>query len=292
LKTEKFSNDATSKLLGYDYQKLIALEYCLNAKKNDHIWIECRGDVADSSISLEVKHHLEDSNITSNSVDVWKTLRNYVNEFAIVDTFNRLILHTTSVSKSDSIFYKWNNLTAKKKREKLINHTPSDTVKEHFEIVKKCDKNKLEKMLDKFEILEGQPDVQKKWDELKEHSTFKIIPESNRDAALEKLYGYITKKAIDNSNEWKISINDFNKDIQNFLSFYTKGKTQFPYVAESDATLNRKNKKYKFIDKMKAVKIKDNFQNKAVNDYLRANLSQIKLLDICLRKRKVVSFVV
>jgi len=266
-------------MLGYDYQKLIALEYCLNAKKNEHIWIECKGDVADSSTSVEVKHHIGNSNITSNSVDVWKTLKNYVTETA-VETFSSLILHTTSISQGKSIFYNWNSLSSDKKREKLIKHVPADTIKEDYDLVRKYNKKKLEKILDKFQILEGQPDAQKKWDELKDHHTFKIIPEKYRVAALEKLYGYITKKAIENSNEWKININDFNKDIQDFLSQYTKDKTPFPVVDESDPAIKKDNKKFKFLEKMKAVNIKDTFQNKAITDYLRANISQIKLLEI------------
>ncbi len=40
---EGASNNATKKLLGFDYQKLLALESCLNAKENETIWIECFG---------------------------------------------------------------------------------------------------------------------------------------------------------------------------------------------------------------------------------------------------------
>ncbi|WP_162185038.1 hypothetical protein [Enterobacter sichuanensis] len=34
------SNNATSNILGFDYQKFIALERCLSGKENDVIWIE------------------------------------------------------------------------------------------------------------------------------------------------------------------------------------------------------------------------------------------------------------
>ena len=71
-----FANDNAQKSLGFDYQKLITLEYCLNAKKNEHIWIECKGDVADKETSIEVKHHNKAHSLISNSIDVWTTLKN------------------------------------------------------------------------------------------------------------------------------------------------------------------------------------------------------------------------
>jgi hypothetical protein len=106
-----FNNDATSKILGFDYQKLIALERCLDAKPNEYIWIECKGDVADTKASVEVKHHESKHNLSSNSVDAWKTIKNYVDNLNVIDDFNHLILHTISTVPEDSIFYEWNKLT-------------------------------------------------------------------------------------------------------------------------------------------------------------------------------------
>jgi len=273
------SNDATTKLLGYDYQKLIALEYCLNAKKNDTIWIECKGDVATTDTSTEVKLHIDGGNIASNSVDVWKTIKNYVVEYNIIEQFNFLVLHTTSICQNDSIFYKWNNLTAQKKRERLIIHTPVKTIEEFHKTIIAFEEANMLKILSMFTILEGQKSIKEKWDELKEHSKFTIIPESFRDAALEQLYGYITKKAIDNSKEWKITINDFNRDIQDKLSQYTKGNTPFPSINVNEIGSINEQHKFAFIEKMKCINIKAKDQTNAIQDYMRANLSQIKLLE-------------
>lgn len=81
--SETLNNDSTKKQLGFEYQKLIALEYCLNAKNGEYVYIECFGDVQYGSESVEVKHHEGESNLTSNSVDVWKTLKNLVVEYKL-----------------------------------------------------------------------------------------------------------------------------------------------------------------------------------------------------------------
>jgi hypothetical protein len=101
---KNFSNDATSKILGFDYQKLVALKMCLDAKPNETIWIECKGDVADENSTTEVKHHLGKHNLTSNSVDVWKTLQNHIEQYNVAENFSRLVLLTTSTIPEDSIF--------------------------------------------------------------------------------------------------------------------------------------------------------------------------------------------
>lgn len=36
-------NDSTKNQLGFEYQKLVALEYCLNAKNGEYVYIECFG---------------------------------------------------------------------------------------------------------------------------------------------------------------------------------------------------------------------------------------------------------
>ena len=79
--SETLDNDSTKKQLGFEYQKLVALEYCLNAKNGEYVYIECFGDIQYGTKSIEVKHHEGESNLTSNSVDVWKTLKNLVVEY-------------------------------------------------------------------------------------------------------------------------------------------------------------------------------------------------------------------
>lgn len=75
---KQISNDNTLKGIGFEYQKLLALECCLEAAPNTTIYIECLGDICDGSTSTEVKHHITQGYLTPQSIDFWKTLKNLV----------------------------------------------------------------------------------------------------------------------------------------------------------------------------------------------------------------------
>lgn len=277
---ETFSNDATKKLLGYDYQKLIALEKCLNAKKNEYIWIECFGDVASTNESIEVKHHNEDHNLSSNSEDLWKTLKNYAVEYETVIDFDKLILFTTSYIKDTSMFFDWNEKTPSVKYTLLKKHVPAEGIKNFKKEFFDLKKDDAIKLLKKFHIISEQPKIAEKWEELKEHSTFSLIPEGRRDEAIKYLYGYITKKAIDNKDKWEININDFKSDITFGLRGYTHDNIPFPVAETNELGDEIDNRNFVFIDKLKKIEINENGQANAVADYLRANISAERLLAI------------
>lgn len=284
-KPNHFRNDNTPKGLGIDYQKLIALEYCLNAKKNEYIWIECKGDVADQTTSVEVKHHQDSTNLTSNSVDAWKTLYNYVVEQEVISQFDHLVLHTTSKIPANSIFYQWNELPPEIKLKTIIGHVPIghepvSSIKVYYDKIIDCPKNTLLEILNKFSILHEQPNISTKWEEIKEHPKLELIQENRREIALKYLYGYITKIAIDNSDEWRININDFNRDFRNILSEFTAEEVPFPIIEKTDISQNSSEQNYEFIKKMKAINLKDKDQCNAVCDYIRANICQFRLLSM------------
>lgn len=273
---DTFSNDNTQKLLGFDYQKLVALEMCMNAKKNDHIWIECRGDVANEDTSTEIKHHIGSHNLNNNSVDFWKTIKNYVQEKHITEAYNHLRLHTTSSIPEDSIFYEWNNLTAKQKRKKLIEHIPSATIKDYHAQVKACPAAELESILGKFHIKSGQLTVDQKWLEIKDHPMLVIVPESFRDDAIGLLYGHITKTAIDNDKRWQISVNEFRRVAETCLSRFTSGKTPFPTTPQPN--IDHSGENFIFLGRMRDINLNPRLIEFALSDYLRAQSSLIDML--------------
>jgi hypothetical protein len=277
---ESFDNDATTKLLGFDYQKLIALQRCLDAKSNEYIWIECKGDVADKDTSIEVKHHNSKNNLTGNSVDVWKTIKNYVENFNVVKTFNHLILYTTSSVSKNSIFYGWNDLTTCQKKNKLLGHVPSESIKVHHEKIRACSTKDLQTILERFSIISDRPKILEKWEELKAHSAFILVPNKFRDEAIKLLYGYITKEAIENPNMWQININDFQRDIRHTLSKFTNDKIPFHLVLESEIKPITTDQEFQFLRKMKDVNLKSKEQQMALTDYLRAQISQMKMLSL------------
>ena len=85
-------------------------------------------------------------------------------------------------------------------------------------------------ILDKFIINSGEPKVDEKLAQLKEHPTFKIIPENLRSPAIGVLHQWIIEKAIDNADKWEINITDFNSDLQFSLRKFANDFIPFPSV--------------------------------------------------------------
>lgn len=281
--SETLDNDSTKKQLGFEYQKIIALEYCLNAKNGEHVYIECYGDVQYGNESIEVKHHEGESNLTSNSVDVWKTLKNLVVEYDKLKSNDKFILHTTQNISNDSIFYNWNQLKSAAKYKKLNEHSISATSKPFKDVIfntKNISKPDLLGILDKFIINSGEPNVDKKLDQLKEHSTFKLITDNLRSAAIGVLQQWIIEKAIDDSNKWEINITDFNSDLQFSLSRFTKEYIPFPSIKvpeQDDANLV---KGYLFIEKLNAISLRKRDLHLAFQDYVRSEEAYEEILKI------------
>ncbi|MDQ8005504.1 MAG: hypothetical protein REI64_11945 [Pedobacter sp.] len=280
--SETLDNDATKKLLGFEYQKLVALEYCLNAQNGEYVFIECFGDVQYGNESIEVKHHEGDTNLTSNSVDVWKTLKNLVAEYDKLKSNDRFILHTTQNIPKDSIFHNWNSLKKDTKYKTLKDHDISTTSKVFKDEIfgKKISKTDLLVILDKFVIFSGEPKVNEKLVQLKKHATFKLIHDDLKSAAVGVLHQWVVEKAIDNSNKWEINITDFNSDLQFSLSKFTKDYVPFPSVRESERNDENLVKGYRFIEKLGAISLRNNDLHQAFQDYVRSEEAYEEILKI------------
>jgi hypothetical protein len=274
---EDFSNNATPKYLGYVYQVLIAIEQCFQAKKNETIWIECRGDVYDGSTSTEVKHHFENTNLTNNSVDFWKTLKNLVTED--ISCFNSLILHTTANIQKNSIFYGWNELSNTEKYTKLKNHSPADTIKDDYDVsITNYEEKDLLPILEKLRIKSSQLNVKDKWEQLKESQIFFLIDDRYKDEALEWVYGHINRHAINDRHNWHIKINDFESACKFALRRFMQDKINFYNTRKSEVSCDSKN--FLFVKEMENIKLRETTIELAKSDYLRANTSQIKILEV------------
>ncbi|MGJ1243629.1 hypothetical protein [Sphingobacterium siyangense] len=278
---ETVDNDSTKKQLGFEYQKLIALESCLNAKKGEHVYIECFGDIQQGVEATEVKHHLSDSNLTSNSTDVWKTLKNLVEEYDKLKFNDRFILHTTQNIKEDSIFFGWNSLSKSIKYKRLNEHNISSTSKPFKDVIidgTKSTKDKLLNILEKFVIYHNQPKIEEKLKELEEHSTFSLIHDQFKRIAIWILQGYLTDRAIENSDKWEINITDFKDDLRDSLGQYAKDYTPFPIIHKDQVPKDYLSKGYKFIEKLENICLKRTDLHQAFQDYVRSEEAYKELL--------------
>ncbi|MGL6010417.1 MAG: hypothetical protein ACRC0J_02730 [Shewanella oncorhynchi] len=192
--SEGFSNNATSKYLGYIYQVLIAIEKCFEAKSNETIWIECFGDVYDGKTFTEVKHHCMEHNLSSNAQDFWKTLKNLVVEDSSI--FQRIVLHTTSYIAENSAFYGWNDLSAKRKLEIVKSHIPTSSTKPFYDtIFREASETEIENILARFTIEHSQLQIEEKWKSLLDIRNLKCVAENYRECILDWAYVYVNKRA-------------------------------------------------------------------------------------------------
>lgn len=273
------SNDPTKKFLGFPYQQLIAIEETFNAKTDDTIWLECKGDVASKDTMTEVKHHFNDVNLSDNSVDFWRTLKNIVDERHLVAQYNFCVLHTTANILEKSIFYDWNNCSCEDKYTKLENITPPKTIKSYYEEIFNLDKEELLSILDKFSIKSSQPKIEEKWEELKEHTFLSLISDNFKEQALYAIHGYVTKKAIENNELWHINKKDFDKDMRHALRGYLEEKMIFPKFFKKDISSHSSKCDFHFVNELKLIRFPSKLIDISVSDYLRANLSQHKMIE-------------
>ncbi|WP_421105727.1 hypothetical protein [Serratia marcescens] len=273
------SNNATKKLLGYDYQKLLALESCLNAKENEIVWIECYGDIAHTDKSTEVKHHLTRGSLNDSHIDFWKTLYNLVNEYKILYGFNRFELLTTSEINSSSIFFNWNNTSKEDKLKRITSVKSNKTISKYYEFIFNHDQSDLINILEKLTIIGSQPTIDEKYEEIKSHPSFLTIPDQHVDSFMHKMLGYISMKAIDDMDRWHIERNEFKREMEGFAKAFIDKDYPFPLVTKREVNgINLSN--FNFIDELRRIELDDIMVDKAIVDFLRAERSTLKILKL------------
>lgn len=273
------SNNATSNILGFDYQKFIALERCLSGKENDVIWIECFGDVAHNGTSTEVKHHFSKTWLNDTHKDFWKTLYNLMTEDSVYANFTRFELLTTSDIKEESIFYKWNELSANVKVERLKKVIPTKTIKKyHDKLISLCEKEILP-LIDKLNIISSQPNVSEKLEHLKSHEALWLIRDEYKETFIEKMLGFITLKAIKNTNMWHIECNEFKREMIGFSMPYVQKDYPFPIINKKDIN-QEKSDGYCFVRELRNISLGDKIISDAIMDYLRSEKSLLSILKL------------
>ncbi|QWT41736.1 hypothetical protein [Dickeya dadantii] len=273
------SNNATKKILGFDYQKLLALESCLNGKENEIIWIEYYGDIAHNGTSKEIKHHITDSYLNDAHMDFWKTLYNLVVDKEQLSIFDRFELITTSKIKTSSIFFEWNDLDATTKLLKLKTVPSNKSISQFHNRVMEESNNEILPILDKLVIISSQPNIENKLNELKSHPALLFIPTMYIESFIEKILGYISIKAIDNSNMWHIEWNDFKREMVGYAKPFLKDDFPFPSISKREVE-NKKTLQYYFITELDQIKLDLNLLNTAILDYLRSEKSLLQLLKL------------
>jgi len=275
------SSDATLAMLGFEYQKLVALQYCLESRSGDIVYLECFGDIATSDASIETKHHASDSILTNQSPDFWKTLRNHVRNRIKLSQFTRLVLHTTSRISDDSIFRSWNELSGEEKYNRLEtvrvhpNKGIMDFVKDIYNFNDAYTRKDLIAILERVQIYHLQKTADEIFSEIKDHQYFFVVKEIYRKELIRYLHGVISLKAIENKYRWEIIISDFLSDLRSHMQRYCRDEIPFPDILENVKYTGSET--FPFITELKAVDLDSEVQ-KAFIDFIRAEKSSMELL--------------
>ncbi len=278
---EPFSNDATKKILGFEFQKLIALEICLNASPHDILYIEGYGDLAISDISMEVKHHEVKNNMPLQSPDFWKTLKNYVQEKEKLEQFTQIFLYTTSIITRKSPFFSWNEKTKEAKFDLIVSirENPNESIQAFantvFNFNSHYQKEELLEILEKFSIIHSQKTIFEKYNDIINDRIFFSLDEKDKIKIVEYLHGKISLKPIKDRILWEIIISDFQNDCRSIIRRFVQNEIPFPDI-NVDVQYTG-NEEYRFITELKKIELQDEIQN-AFIDYIRAENTSLELI--------------
>ena len=273
-------SDASTKILGFKYQEMVALKECFEAKDGTKIYLECFGDVSNGKTSTEVKHSINDEKkLIDTHIDFWKTLSNIITAYDTFRFYDKFILHTTAEIKSGSIFEKWKDLSKSDKKKKIIAVKSNDTIKAYYDNVKAFDQNKLENLLDRFEIKDNQESAKEYYTKiLLEHpAVTSHIALKNREEFICYLFGYITLQLVNTADYiWEIVIDSFRENSRSFANRYKIEDLNFPISnAKADST-NRDN--FYFVKALENIQYELKI-GKSMDNYIKASDSQIKIIE-------------
>jgi len=258
--SKKLKHDSTATFKPIIYQFYIALEKCFEMVGGECVYIEKFGDVTVSdSLQIEVKDYSDD--LTDSHENLWKTLKNWLDNNFDVSLYKSLILLTTQNFSKESSLINWNSKSLVEKKQILedINSKYQKKAKKSkvtealFAFVLSGDnEKKLNEILGKFLIFDSSNGDEKLYEILKQKHC-KVLS-INKDNFINSLLGYIISPPITSSG-WKITYDDFTAKVSSLAEEYSSTTKIFPkkycisIIPEAD--------KSKFTDYLFVRKIKD-----------------------------------
>jgi hypothetical protein len=273
--SEILINDSTKTFKSIIYQFLIALEKCFEMQDDESIWIEKYGDVTSSSrIQIEVKNYQK--NLTDLDHNVWKTLKNWLDDNFKATNYKNLILLTTQTISKSSKFIDWNTKN-KDEKYQILNliaeefnkqKNKSNSTQNLLNDVLKPDKrHKLLEILEKFTIQSKSDNDEVLYKKLKETRTDGIL-EEKKDEYLDSLIGYIIKPEI-TSGGWEIKNKDFRQKTKSLIETYTSTTKVFPKIEIPLITndIIKEHQSYLFVQKIEDIDYCE-VKSEAISDFI------------------------
>lgn len=275
---KKVVHDSSDTIIPIIYQFYIALEKCFDLLENESIYIETYGDVTlmsqDQSSQTEIKDFKKP--LTDLDHNIWKTLKNWLNDPNIL-RYKNLILLTTQELGGFSTFKEWNS---KNKNEKLLilqnintsfltRTKPASNTQELLSFVLDDSKNKeLLEILNKFIILSSQDNDEKLYTKLIQSRTFGVVSDKKFDY-INSLLGFIISPPV-TSTGWEITYQSFQARTTSLLEEFNFKTVIFPatyraVMATEDE--QQQHLRHLFVQKIDEINYQD-VKSEAISDFI------------------------
>jgi len=269
------NHDSTKTFKPIIYQFLVALEKCFEMQVHESVWIEKYGDVTSSGgEQIEVKDYQKD--LTDLDHNVWKTLKNWLDDRFDISYYHSFILLTTQTVSKTSSFLDWNN---KSKEEKLKILTviakdfnakekrSKDTETLLAKVLDATTNSKLLEVLDRFSIHSEYDKDESLYQRLIETRTDGVLVEKKGEY-IDSLLGYITNPKT-TSNGWEIKNKDFRKKTKSLIETYTSTTKVFPKINVSPLsdTVIAEHEVYPFVKKIENISYEE-VKSDAISDFI------------------------
>ncbi|MDP8101703.1 hypothetical protein [Phocoenobacter atlanticus] len=273
--SEELKNNSTKTFKPIIHQFLVALDKCFEMQSNERVWIEKFGDVTNSKgEQIEVKVYQTD--LTDLDHNIWKTLKNWLDDSFDESFYKSLILLTTQTISNNSAFINWNSKTKEDKLAVLRiiqseyqgrKKKSEDTIKLLTAVLDPSKQEKLLSILDKFIIQDNADTDEKLYKKLIETRTDGILG-AKKEEYLNSLLGYILSPKI-TSNGWEIKNEDFRGKTKSLIETYASTTVVFPKIEVNkitDKTI-KEYQPYLFIRKIENINYNE-VKTAAIEDFI------------------------
>jgi hypothetical protein len=287
--------NASGSLAGYLYQCRLALLLglqVLKKKPNSRISIEKFDDIAfgDENLAsciIQAKHHVTPKSLSSNSVDVWKTLRIWVQDFtsSIITTRDTCrLLITTAVAEDGSAMAKLRHGTgrdvagAREALQRAAKTSKNVTTEPGRKAFLALTDNEAELLLASIEVIDGSSSLPDVLDEIEGELT--LLAPNHTDKIAEALEGWwlkVVAKCLVGEGSANISLQDIVKKANEIGNSYGPDKLPLSDPHElGDKPYDPNDEAETYVRQMRLVGLSEPLIRRGIRDYYRANAQRSK----------------
>lgn len=289
------SENAAGQLMGYTLQFPRALYYLTMCDPGEMVCVECLGDVAIEKegvvmISEEDKSSIYNNPVTDKSVDLWKTLYNWVNsinsgEFISGKTI--FLLYTNKKGRkgiaedfSEAQDKKQVNQSIDNAISKLSDLKVTHPIWNYYDHVINKNRAILESIVMNFELRVGSDTGHQ---EVKERLLANHVPEAQIDFMSDKLSGWLQKnilEKISNKTPAKVTWEEYNQEFSLVFERIKKRELiDFTSIIEIEDVNEQVKKSPKYLKQLEEIEEDEEGIIEAVTEYMKAETNRGKWIE-------------